>query len=115
MKLELAIEILKDGLVRINRAFDAHVVNGDVKPDSPHAVRNRKKAEQIRYAIDVLERETNNKYLILSGEGRSDTEYVFCMECDALDDANRYFDDFKRGTFAETNLFIYEAKKVREE
>jgi hypothetical protein len=36
------------------------------------------------------------------------------MECKTLEEANKYFDNFKRGEFAETYLYIYEAVKVRE-
>jgi len=53
-------------------------------------------------------------YLILSGEGNIDTEHQFCMECKTLEEANKHFDNFKRGEFAETYLYIYEAVKVRE-
>ena len=58
--------------------------------------------------------DVSTSYLILSGEGNIDTEHRFCMECKTLDEANHYFDNFKRGEFADTNLFIYEAKKIRE-
>jgi hypothetical protein len=56
----------------------------------------------------------SRSYLILSGEGNIDTEHQFCMECKTLEEANKYFDNFKRGEFAETYLYIYEAVKVRE-
>jgi len=56
----------------------------------------------------------SRSYLILSGEGNIDTEHQFCMECKTLEEANKYFDNFKRGEFAETYLYIYEAFKVRE-
>jgi hypothetical protein len=56
----------------------------------------------------------SRSYLILSGEGNIDTKHQFCMECKTLEEANKYFDNFKRGEFAETYLYIYEAVKVRE-
>lgn len=56
----------------------------------------------------------SRSYLILSGEGNIDTEHQFCMECKTLEEANKYFDNFKRGEFSETYLYIYEAVKVRE-
>ena len=56
----------------------------------------------------------SRSYLILSGEGNIDTEHQFCMECKTLEEANKYFDNFKRGEFAETYLYIYEAVKLRE-
>lgn len=56
----------------------------------------------------------SRSYLILSGEGNIDTEHQFCMECKTLEEANKYFDNFKRGEFAKTYLYIYEAVKVRE-
>lgn len=57
----------------------------------------------------------STSYLILSGEGNIDTEHQFCMELNTLEEANFYFNNFKRGQFKDTNLFIYEAKKIREE
>jgi len=56
----------------------------------------------------------SRSYLILSGEGNIDTEHQFCMECKTLEEANKHFDNFKRGEFSETYLYIYEAVKVRE-
>ncbi len=50
---------------------------------------------------------TKTVYLILSGE--------FVMECSTLDEANIEFDNFKSGVFSQTYLFIYKAKKIREE
>jgi hypothetical protein len=50
----------------------------------------------------------------LSGEGNIDTEHQFCMECKTLEEAHYHFDNLKRGQFADTYLFIYEAKKIRE-
>ena len=58
---------------------------------------------------------SEKKYLILSGEGNIETEHQFCMECSSLEEANEYFDSFKKGQFKETYLFIYEASKLREE
>jgi len=55
------------------------------------------------------------KFLILSGEGSSDTENQFVMECSSVDDANENFDTFKKGEFKNTNLYIFEAKLLREE
>lgn len=55
-----------------------------------------------------------SSYLLLSGEGDMDTEHLFCMELSTIKEANYYFDDFKRGQFKNTYLFIYEAKKIRE-
>lgn len=63
---------------------------------------------------DMKRKQVSTSYLILSGEGNTDTEHQFCMECKALKEADHYFDNFKRGKFIETNLFIYEAKKIRE-
>lgn len=54
-------------------------------------------------------------YLVLSGEGNIDTEHQFCMECKTPEDANAFFDKLKKGEFKETYLFIFEAKKIREE
>jgi len=54
------------------------------------------------------------RYLILSGEGNINTAHQFCIECLTLEEANHYFDIFKRGLFKDTNLFIYEAVKLRE-
>lgn len=54
-------------------------------------------------------------FLILSGEGNIDTEHQFCMELPTLEEANLHFDRFKKGEFKETYLFIFEAKKLREE
>jgi hypothetical protein len=59
--------------------------------------------------------ETNEVYLILSGEGNIDTEYQFCSECKTLEEANRLFDKFKENDFKSTYLFIYKAVKIREE
>jgi hypothetical protein len=56
----------------------------------------------------------STSYLILSGEGNTDTEHQFCMELTTLDEANFHFENFKRGQFKDTNLFIFEAKKIRE-
>ncbi len=57
----------------------------------------------------------STSYLLLSGEGNIDTEHQFCMELTTLEEANYHFDNFKRGQFKDTYLFIYEAKKIREE
>jgi hypothetical protein len=58
--------------------------------------------------------ETNEVYLILSGEGNIDTEHQFCSECKTLEEANRLFDTFKENEFESTYLFIYKATKIRE-
>lgn len=55
------------------------------------------------------------KFLILSGKGNIDTEFQFVMELDTIEEANDMFHHFKTHNFERTNLFIYEAKKIREE
>jgi hypothetical protein len=62
----------------------------------------------------TTEETTATSYLILSGEGNIDTEHQFCMDCKTLEEANYHFDNLKRGQYADTYLFIYEAKKIRE-
>ena len=59
--------------------------------------------------------DVSTSYLILSGEGNIDTEHQFCMELTTLEEANFHFNNFKHGQFKDTYLFIYEAKKIREE
>lgn len=59
--------------------------------------------------------DVSTSYLILSGEGNIDTKHQFCMELTTLEEANFHFNNFKRGQFKDTYLFIYEAKKIREE
>lgn len=62
-----------------------------------------------------LEKSENpTTYLILSGEGNIDTEHQFCMELPTIEEAELHFDNFKKGQFKDTYLFIYEAKKIRE-
>jgi aspartate carbamoyltransferase catalytic subunit len=56
----------------------------------------------------------SGKYLILSGEGNHETEYQFLMECSTLEDADNYFEKFKSGRYANTTLYIYHAKLIRE-
>ena len=72
------------------------------------------KDEAMTVSPNGQQTDLSRSYLILSGEGNIDTEYQFCMECKTLEEANKYFDNFKRGEFAETYLYIYEAVKVRE-
>ena len=55
------------------------------------------------------------EYLILSGEGSYDTEHQFVMGCHTLEEANTEFDNFKNGTYKETELYIYHGTKIREE
>lgn len=75
---------------------------------STENVSNEKKGNGV--LADVI-----TSYLILSGEGNIDTEHQFCMELTTLEEANSHFNNFKRGQFKDTYLFIYEAKKIREE
>jgi hypothetical protein len=53
------------------------------------------------------------EYLILSGEGSYDTEHQFVVGCHTLDEANTEFDNFKNGTYKETELSIYHGTKIR--
>jgi len=74
--------------------------------------------EKLKNPLNVEEESTkndDNKYLILSGEGNYETEHQFCMEVDNLEDANEYFDDFKKNTYKEINLYIYKGKMIRNE
>jgi len=57
----------------------------------------------------------NTRYLILSGEGGHQTEHQFVMELNTLEEANKEFDELKESEFDSTYLYIYEAKKIREE
>ena len=59
--------------------------------------------------------DVNTRYLILSGEGDIDTEWRYCMETSSLEEANFQFNRLKAKEFENTQLFIYEAKKIREE
>ncbi|HET8861376.1 hypothetical protein [Marivirga sp.] len=59
--------------------------------------------------------DVSTRFLILSGEGGHQTEHQFVMELNTLEEANVYFDKLKKGEFDGTYLFIYEAKKLREE
>ena len=59
--------------------------------------------------------DVSTRFLILSGEGGHQTEHQFVMELNTLEEANEHFDEFKKGEFDGTYLYIYEAKKLREE
>ena len=59
--------------------------------------------------------DVSTHFLILSGEGNHQTEHQFVMELNTLEEANEHFDKLKKGEFDSTYLFIYEAKKLREE
>lgn len=72
------------------------------------------KDEAMTVSPNGQQTDVSRRYLILSGEGNIDTEHQFCMECSTLEEANRYFENFKRGEFKDTYLFIYEAVKLRE-
>jgi len=69
-------------------------------------------AEHLDEKLFVDEKET---YLILSGEGSSQTEYQFVMECKTLDEANVEFKKFKESTYSGTYIYIYKATKIKEE
>jgi hypothetical protein len=56
-----------------------------------------------------------NRFLILSGEGEWAAENEFVMDCVTLEEANKSFDEFKKGTYKNNELFIYEGRKIREE
>ena len=53
------------------------------------------------------------EYLILSGEGSYETEHQFVMGCHTLEEANTEFDNFKNGTYKDTELSIYHGTKIR--
>jgi len=55
-----------------------------------------------------------SKYLILSGEGRHDTEHQFIMECTDLEDATINLNDLKEGEYENTTLYIYKAVQLCE-
>jgi hypothetical protein len=59
--------------------------------------------------------DVSTRFLILSGEGGHQTENQFVMELNTLEEANEEFDKLKKGEFDGTYLYIYEAKKLREE
>jgi hypothetical protein len=59
--------------------------------------------------------DVSTRFLILSGEGGYQTEHQFVMELNTLEEANEEFDKLKKGEFDGTYLYIYEAKKLREE
>lgn len=59
--------------------------------------------------------EDEKKFLILSGEGSWETENQFVMECSTVEEANDEFRKFKNGTYKDTYLSIYEAKKLKDE
>jgi len=68
-----------------------------------------------RYEVVERQGTISTRYLILSGEGGSQTEHQFLMELDTLEEANEQFDKLKKSEFDGTYLYIYEAKKLREE
>lgn len=52
--MEWIIEILNERLIQMNDAYERYVLNGNVHVDSHNAVENRKKAEQLSNAINIL-------------------------------------------------------------
>jgi hypothetical protein len=75
--------------------------------------KNEKLNEAQNSALNIAN--VSTRYLILSGEGCSQTEHQFVMELDTLEEANKQFDELKKNAFYRTYLYIYEAKKLREE
>lgn len=85
------------------------------KENSLQAIENDIKKASIKSSKINENLENNTKYLILSGEGDTNYNFLFCMEQDTLEDANRWFNIYKSNEFKNTYLYIYEAKKLREE
>lgn len=79
-------------------------------------MKNNKHVESFRKFNENLNiSDVSTRYLILSGEGGSQTEHQFVMELDTLEEANEQFDELKKNEFDGTYLYIYVAKKLREE
>lgn len=73
------------------------------------------KFNEHQESLNISDTDTSTRYLILSGEGGHESENQFVMELDTLEEANQEFEKFKSGEFDGTQLYIYEAKKIREE
>ena len=100
----------------LKKAFmESRDMNDGVYQSGTHGFRAEPFFEDLLEECEQSQQaDVSGSYLILSGEGNIYTEHQFCMDCKTLKEANRYFDNFKLGEFAETYLYIYEAVKVRE-
>jgi len=68
--------------------------------------------EHSEEKLDISDVRT--RFLILSGEGSSDTENQFVMELNTEDEAIEHFKEFKEGTFKNAELMIYKAVLIKE-
>jgi uncharacterized membrane-anchored protein YitT (DUF2179 family) len=69
--------------------------------------------EEFKENLNISD--VSTRYLILSGEGGYETQHQFVMELDSLKEANTQFSALKSSVYKDTYLYIYEAKKIREE
>ena len=76
--MKWVIEILADRLRQMNDAYEKYVLNGNVKTNSPNAIENREKAEQISNAIKILSTavDTSERQLTIPGVIKS-----VCGDC----------------------------------
>lgn len=52
--MEHAIELLKERLEKLNYAYEKFVLSGKVRKNSSSAMDNRKKADEIERALEIL-------------------------------------------------------------
>lgn len=90
--------------IRFNSVFFA---DADRSPDSPAPEEHANTPEQKHYS--------EKRYLILSGEGRSDIAHRFCAAFDDIEKCNAAFEELKAGEFSDTWLYIFEGVQLREE
>lgn len=57
ISMDFPIDILNQGLIQHNEAYNKYVTNGVVDANNPVAIQNRQRAEELEQAIKVLKAE----------------------------------------------------------